>query len=217
MPTFETPEPIAVAVDVLSGDVTVIASDRTDTVVEVRPADESESDDVRAAGQVLIGFAAGNLTVKTPTQWRTYTPFGGNPSIRVTIELPAGSRLKGTASVGRFRCTGELGRCDLKLSAGDVTLERPAGSVTAKTGNGDIRVDDASRGVLRLETSLGELEVGIRPGCTAWLQARAKHGTVQNLMAPASQPEEDADTVQVHARNSFGNIIIRHATAVSRA
>lgn len=214
MPAFETPEPIAVTVDVLSGHVTVIASDRTDTVVEVRPADEAKKGDVRAAEQTEVDFVAGTLTVKAPRDWRTYTPFGGNPSIVVTIEVPTGSRLEGTAGVGRLLGTGELGQCDLEISAGDITVERPRGSVTAKTAKGNIRIGEASRGVLRLETSMGELEVGIRPGSAARLEVDAQHGTVQNLMQPADQPQDNAETVRVYARNSFGNVIVRHATAV---
>ncbi|WP_067462706.1 hypothetical protein [Nocardia amamiensis] len=212
--TFETPEPIAVTVDVLSGNVTVIASDRTDTVVEVRPADASKKGDVRAAEQTRIDFAAGILTVKTPKDWRTYTPFGGNPSIDMTIQVPTGSRLEGTAAVGRLLGTGELGQCDLEISAGDIIVDRPLGSVTAKTAKGDIRIGEASRGVLRLETSMGELEVGIRPGSAARLEVNAQHGTVQNLMQPVDRPQDNEDTVQVYARNSFGNVILRHATAV---
>jgi hypothetical protein len=71
MPTFETSEPIAVTADVLSGEVKVIASDRTDTVVEVRPGDESNKDDVRAAEQARVDFVSGTLTVKSPRSWRT--------------------------------------------------------------------------------------------------------------------------------------------------
>ncbi|MEU2014405.1 DUF4097 family beta strand repeat-containing protein [Nocardia sp. NPDC019302] len=213
MPTFETPKPIVVTVDVLSGNVTVIASDRTDTVVEVRPADGSRKGDVRAAEQTEVAFAAGTLTVKTPKDWRTYSPFGGNPSIEVTIEVPTGSRLKGTAAVGRLQGTGELGECDLEVSAGDITVERPGGSVTAKTAKGDIRIGEASRGVLRLETSMGELEVGISPGSAARLEANALSGAVQNLMRPVDRSQGKEDTVEVYARNSYGNIIIRHATA----
>jgi DUF4097 and DUF4098 domain-containing protein YvlB len=274
MPTFETPQPIAITVDVFLGDVTIIASDRTDTVVEVRPSDATEVD-----------FAGGNLTVKAPRGWKMYTPFSGDPSIDVTIEVPTGSRLHGTASVCRFLVTGELGQCELKTSVGDlqlekagplelqtsggnitvdqvvsranittstgivrireidgsavvknsngdstirevlgdlqvnaangnITVERPRGSVTAKTANGNIRIGDASRGTLQLETSVGELEVGIHPGSAAYLDVNAKHGTVQNLMDTADQPAQGEETVQVYARNSFGNIIIRHATAV---
>ncbi|QBS44537.1 DUF4097 family beta strand repeat-containing protein [Nocardia sp. CS682] len=210
MSTFQTPAPIAVTIDVLSGDVTVIASDRTDTVVEVRPADPAKKGDVRAAEQTQVEFTAGTLTVKTPKQWRTYTPFGGNPSITVTIEVPTGSQLKATAGVGRLLGAGELGECDLAIAAGDITVERPGDSVTAKVAKGDIRIGEAARGVLRLETAVGELEVGIHPGSAVRLETNALHGTVQNAMGPIRQLEE-AETVQVFARNSFGNITIRHA------
>ncbi|WP_327094278.1 hypothetical protein OIE68_29390 [Nocardia vinacea] len=213
MTTFQTPEPIAVTVEVLSGNVTVIASDRIDTIVEVRPADASKKGDVRAAEQTEVDFVAGTLTVKTPKDWRTYTPFGGNPSIEVTIEVPTGSRLDGTAGVGRLLGAGELGQCDLEIAAGDIIVERPRGSVTAKTAKGNIRIGEASRGVLRLETSMGELEVGIHPGSAARLETNAQYGTVQNQMQPVDRAERNADTVQVYARNSYGNIIIRHAIA----
>ena len=39
MPTFDTPEPITVVIDLSVGDVRITASDRADTVVEVRPTD----------------------------------------------------------------------------------------------------------------------------------------------------------------------------------
>ncbi|MBF6171932.1 hypothetical protein [Nocardia blacklockiae] len=214
MPTFATPEPIAVTVEILSGTVTVVASERADTVVAVRAADATKKGDVRAAEQTRVDFAEGTLTVRTPKDWRTYTPFGGNPSIEVTIEVPTGSRLAGTAGVGRLVATGEVGRCDLEIAAGDITIDRPLGAVTAKAAKGDIRIGEAARGVLRLETSMGELEVGIRPGSAARLEVDATHGTVRNLMAPAARPASDEDVVQVYARNSYGNVIVRHATAV---
>ncbi|MFI6366717.1 hypothetical protein ACIBG0_28660 [Nocardia sp. NPDC050630] len=213
MYAFQTPEPIAVTVDVLSGNVTVIAADRTDTVVEVRPADASKKGDVRAAEQTQVDFSDGTLTVKTPKDWRTYTPFGGNPSIEVIIEVPTGSRLEGTAGVGRLLGTGELGQCDLEIAAGDIIIERPRDSVTAKTAKGNIRIGEASRGVVRLETSMGELEVGISPSSAVLVETNAKHGTVQNQMQPVDRHAHNTDTVQVYARNSYGNIIIRHAIA----
>ncbi|MFI7003033.1 DUF4097 family beta strand repeat-containing protein [Nocardia sp. NPDC050175] len=210
MPAFQTPEPIAVTVEVPAGTVQVIASDRADTYVEVRPTDKSKKADVRVAEQTKVDFTAGTLTVKTPTGWRTYSPLGGNPSIEVIVEVPTGSRLKATAGLGQLLVTGELGESVLEIAAGDISVESPRGPVTAKVAKGDIRIGDASRGVLRLETSMGELEVGIRPGSAARLETNALSGTVQNLMAPV---DPAAETVHVYARNSFGNIIIRHATA----
>jgi hypothetical protein len=285
MPQFETPQPIAITVDMFLGHVKIIASDRTDTVVEVRPSDADKKDDVRAAQETEVDFAAGHLTVKAPTWWtKMNILFGANPSIDVTIEVPTGSRLHGTAHMCRFLVTGELGQCELKSHVGDlqldkanslklqssagnvtvdqvmsgasittngivrirqingsavvknihgdsmirevagdltvnaangnITVERPHGSVTAKTANGSIRVGDAARGTLRLETATGELEVGIHPGSAAYLDVHTKSGAIQNLMESADQPAQGEETVHVYARNSFGNITIRHATAV---
>ncbi|MGX1778107.1 hypothetical protein ACWIGW_38790 [Nocardia brasiliensis] len=213
MPTFTTPKPVALTVEVLSGDVTVIASDRVDSVVEVRAADATKKGDVLAAEQTKVAFVEGVLTVRTPKQWRTYTPFGGNPSIVVRVEVPNGSLLKASAAVGRLLVVGELRESDLEVAAGDITVERPGDAVTAKVAKGDVRVGDAVRGVLRLETSMGELEVGIRPGSAARLEVDAKSGTVQNHLGAVHRPATDEDTVQVYARNTFGNVIIRHAVA----
>ncbi|MFE9574936.1 hypothetical protein ACFYO1_00985 [Nocardia sp. NPDC006044] len=211
MTTFQTPEPIAVTIDVLSGDVTVIATERTDTVVTIQPADPAKKGDVRAAEHTQVTFAAGALTVQTPKDWRTYTPFGGNPSVAVTVEVPLGSQLKANAGVGRLAGIGELGRSDLEIAAGDIVVERPSDSVTAKVAKGDIRIREAARGVLRLETSMGELEVGIREGSGVRLETNAAHGAVQNVLGPVATTAGNAETVQVFARNSYGNIIIRHA------
>jgi hypothetical protein len=285
MPTFETPQPVAVTVDLYLGHVEIIASDRTDTVVEVRPSDAAKKDDVRAAQETEVDFAAGYLTVKAPTWWtKMNILFGANPSIDVTIEVPTGSRLHGTAHMCQFLVTGELGQCELKchvgnlqldkadslklqISAGNVTVdqvtggatittngivrvreingsavvknthgdstigevagdlqvnaahgnitvERPRGSVIAKTANGSIRVGDAVRGTLQLETATGELDVGIHPGSAAYLDVNTKSGAFQNLMESAGQPAQGEETVHVYARNSFGNIIVRPAAGI---
>ncbi|WP_067572653.1 DUF4097 family beta strand repeat-containing protein [Nocardia acidivorans] len=211
MPTFETPGPIAITADIPSGEVRVIASDRTDTVVTVRPADQSKKGDVRAAEQIHIDYAAGHLTVDTPKSWRTYAPFGGNPTIEVIIEAPTGSQLKATAAVGRLSSTGELSDCTLQIASGDIEIGRTTGSVTAKTSQGDIRIAEATRGTLDLQTSMGEVEVGITPGSAAQLDSNTHHGNVQNQLQPISPTTKDI--VHVHARNSYGNIIIRHANA----
>lgn len=214
MPTYPTPEPIAVSVEVLSGTVTVVAADRTDTVVTVRPADAAKKGDIRAAQQTRVDFAAGALAVTTPKEWRTYTPFGGNPSIEVTVEVPIGSRLTGTVAVGRLLASGGLGPCELEVAAGDVLVAGPLDSVTAKVAKGDIRVEEASRGELRLETSMGELQVGISAGSGAHLEVTALHGTVRNDVGPIGGVPSSGEMLRVRARNSFGDIVIRHAATV---
>src|SRR6202007_1456384 len=104
-------------------------------------SDVAKKDDVRAAQETKVDFAAGHLTVKGPSGWKMYAPPNAwrNPSIDVTVEVPAGSRLHGTASVCRFLVTGELGQCELKTSVGDMQLEK-AGPLELRT-TGNITVD----------------------------------------------------------------------------
>src|SRR6266542_7009435 len=95
MPVFDTPEPISVTVELGVGDIRIVASDRTDTIVEVRPSDEAKKSDVTAAEQTRVEYAGGRLLIKGPKNWRQYTFRGGGESIDVQIELPAGSHLRG--------------------------------------------------------------------------------------------------------------------------
>ena len=91
MPTFDTPEPILVTLELGVGDVRIAASDRTDTNVEVRPTDPcQEVRRRRRASKRASNYSAGRLLIKAPKGWRRYTPRGGGDSIDVQIELPGG-------------------------------------------------------------------------------------------------------------------------------
>ncbi|MEV6771098.1 hypothetical protein AB0N05_21010 [Nocardia sp. NPDC051030] len=213
MTVFQTPAAITVDAEVLSGTLTVIASDRNDTVVDIRPSDASKKADVRAAEQIKVDFTDGVLTVNTPKNWRNHSPFSGTPTVEVRIEVPTGSALKAVGGVGHLLGLGALGVVDMEIASGDIIVERPLGSVTAKAAQGDIRIVEAARGVMQLETSVGELEVGIRPGSAVRVETNTPHGSVHNQLSSVA-PSETGDSVQVFARNSFGNIIIGHAAAV---
>lgn len=70
MPSFETPEPISVTVQLGTGDLRFLAEDRTDTVVEVLPTDPERDGDVRLAGQTQVTYAGGRLHIKAPSSAR---------------------------------------------------------------------------------------------------------------------------------------------------
>ena len=158
MPAYHTPEPISVTVELGLGDIRIAASDRTDTIVEVRPSDSAKRSDVTAAEQTRVEYAGGRLLVKAPKGWRQYAPRGGGESIDVHIELPAGSHVRGEAGIAAFRCTGRLGECRYKTGIGDVRLGE-AGAVELKTGSGDITVDQAA-GDAELTTGSGAVRIG---------------------------------------------------------
>jgi len=153
--------------------------------------------------------SGGNITVDQVVSRANITTSTGIVRIR---EIDGSAVIKNSNGDSTIREV--VGDLQVNAANGNITVERPRGSVTAKTANGNIRIGDASRGTLRLETSVGELEVGIHPGSAAYLDVNTKAGTVQNLMETADQPAQSEETVQVYARNSFGNIIIRHATAI---
>ena len=124
-------------------------------------------------------------------------------------ELAAGGVLKnsnGVTVVGAAR-----GPVKVRSANGDITVEEAADDVEAKTANGAVRVLDAVRGSLTLETAMGEIEVGIRGGSAAWLDVTTKFGRVRNEMTASGAPAEHADKVEVHANTAFGDITVRRA------
>ncbi len=70
MPVFDTPESIIIDIDLPVGDAEIIASDRVDTVVEVRPRNASSKSDISAAEQTTVAYDAGRLTIRSPKSWR---------------------------------------------------------------------------------------------------------------------------------------------------
>ena len=164
MPAFATPEPISVTIELSAGDVRIIASDRTDTVIEVRPRDDSRASDIKAAEQTQVEYSSGRLLVKSRQRNFIYEgarsvigPGRGSP-VDVTIELPAGSHLQGDSGMGEFGCEGRLGECQLKTGLGNIRLDH-ASALHLKTGMGDIAVDRAS-GDADVTTGSGEVRIG---------------------------------------------------------
>jgi hypothetical protein len=118
MPTFETPGPIAATVVAGGAQVRVTASDRADTVVLVEPADKASKKDVRVASKTKVGFAGGQLSVKTTVSG------GKNGSVVITIDLPAGSSLVAYLAHASFHADGPLGECELHMGSGRAQLDR---------------------------------------------------------------------------------------------
>jgi hypothetical protein len=157
MPTFDTPGPIAVTAELGVGDLRVVASDRTDTIVEVRPSDPTKKADVTAAEQTRVEYADGRLLIKTPKSWRQLTWRGGGESIDVQVDLPAGSHLRGDAGVAALHCRGRLGECRYRTGVGEIQLDQ-AGPVQLKTGGGDVTVDRVT-GDANVVTGSGALRI----------------------------------------------------------
>jgi hypothetical protein len=283
MPTFETPEPISVSLEIGVGDARIVASDRTDTVVDVRPSDPTKPGDVTAAEQTRVDYAGGSLRIKAPKGWRQWTFRGGGESIDVRIELPVDSQVRAAAGVAAVHASGRLGECRVQVGVGDIQLESPGSvhlktgagdivvesvaghaeittgtggvevaridgtaavknssgdtwigeatgdlrvsaasgkisvdragaTVAAKTAFGDVRVGEVAHGAVVAQSAYGSVAVGVRDGVPAWLDLHTGFGNVENGLEAAERPGRDEDAVEVRARTSFGDIVIRRSS-----
>ena len=284
MPEFDTPEPITVEMDLLIADVRLTASERVNTVIDVRPSDPAEDNDVLAAERTHVERTPAGLLIRTarPRGMGLIGPTSRTGSVNVSIELPAGSVVRGDAAMGAFRTTGPLGECRLKTGAGhirldqvgpadlrtgaggievdriagpaevstgsgrirlgevggpvvvknsngetwigevdadlrvhgangQVTVGRAAGDVDVTTGNGDIRVGGVTRGSAALKTGFGEIEIGLSAGTAARLDMYTHFGRVHNQLTAADGPQASDQVVEVRARTSYGDIVIRRS------
>jgi hypothetical protein len=281
MPSFETPQPIVLSIELSQGMVEVIAGERTDTVVTLTPTDPDRPADIEAARKTVIDLANGTISVRMPKPGGIAAPVIGwkrSGSVDVIVELPAGSSLRADTGVADFRCEGRLGDVDVrtgvgnvrldqtggvrvhsgtgrfaveeasgnaeivtagdmtigavsgnaevkningktwigwvgghvkvKSANGDVTIDDAGGDVMVKTANGHIRLGQIARGSTTVETAAGGLEIGIREGTAAWIDANTRFGRVQSNLSPADDPDPSVETVQVRARTAFGDVLI---------
>ncbi|GAA4606616.1 DUF4097 family beta strand repeat-containing protein [Actinoallomurus liliacearum] len=158
MPTFATPEPISATLDASIAEFRVTASDRGDTVVEVRPADASKASDVRAAEETTVEYAHGRLLVKGPKRRasRILGP-GKDAAVQIDVELPVGSDLHASSGFGSIHCAGRLGDCELSSGAGVIRLE-DAGTLQARTGGGDVTAGRVA-GDVKITTGVGAIRL----------------------------------------------------------
>ncbi|MFG1625069.1 DUF4097 family beta strand repeat-containing protein [Kribbella sp. NPDC049227] len=216
MQKFDTPTTISAVLDIPAGRVQFIAADRSDTTVDVRPANASKSRDVKLAEQTTVEYADGVLRIEAPT---TTQILGSSGSIEVTVQLPAGSGIEAKAASAEFRGVGRLGdvaydsshgaikideAASLRLAtqAGDVSVGRLNGSAEITTAKGDITIAEAVRGDVVLRTQVGNVSVGTAAGVSASLDAGTTVGRIQNSLKNTG----DATDLTIHATTTQGDI-----------
>ncbi|MEU8761150.1 DUF4097 family beta strand repeat-containing protein [Streptomyces sp. NPDC048659] len=221
MRSFAATAPVTALVHIPAGRVRLVAADRADTTVEVRPADAAKGQDVKAAERVEVSFADGILQVAAPEPERKL--LGSSGTVEVTVHLPAGSRVDAEVAAGELLGTGPLGEVVLETAQGPVALEEAAsarirvqdghitvgrltGPAELSTRQGDITVTEAVRGAVELRTERGDLVIGAAPGVSATLDAGTGHGRVANSFRNA---EGAAAALTVRATTSYGDITAR--------
>jgi DUF4097 and DUF4098 domain-containing protein YvlB len=218
MQKFDTPTPISAVLDIPAGRIRFIAADRADTAVEVLPADASKGRDVKVAEQTEVEYGDGVLRIEASAKNQFLGPSG---SIEVTVQLPAGSRVKAKAASAELRAVGRFGdvafegahgviKLDEAASVrvttvgGDVSVGRLNGPAEISTGKGDIRIAEAVRGAVVLRTQAGDVSVGAAHGVSASLDAGTTYGRIHNALK-----NEGAADLNIHATTAYGDIVAR--------
>ncbi|MDH6543529.1 DUF4097 family beta strand repeat-containing protein [Streptomyces sp. SPB4] len=221
MQTFDTTAPVSVVLDIPAGHIRLVAADRADTTVEVRPADGSKSRDVKAAERTTVEYADGILRIGAAEAGNRL--LGNSGSVELTVQLPAGSHVEAKAAAAELRGVGRLGDVTfegaqatveldesastrLTVQAGDITVARLTGPARISTQKGHLRIAEAHRGTVELRTEHGDITVGAARGTSATLDAGTAHGRVHNTLRNADGADAALD---IRATTSYGDITAR--------
>ena len=124
---------------------------------------------IDSAAALTLRSGAGDITVEHVTGHAEITTGSGEVRVR---------RLDGTAVIKNSNGDTWVGAAggDLRVKAanGNVAIDLAQASVVAKTANGGLRVGEAVRDSVVLETHVGDVEIGIREGTDAWLDVSAE-------------------------------------------
>ncbi|WP_424920655.1 DUF4097 family beta strand repeat-containing protein [Streptomyces sp. wa13] len=220
MQNFDTPAAVRAVLDIPAGRIQFIAADRTDTTVEIRPANPSRSRDVRTAEQTEVTYADGVLRIKAPEAKNRL--IGNSGSVEVTVQLPAGSGVEAKSGAAEFRGVGRLGdvafdgghrsvKLDEAASArltgldAHITVGRLNGPGDISTQRGDLKITEAVRGQLTLNTQQGDITVGAARGVSASLDAGTSYGRIDNALRNA----DSTPGLSIRATTSQGDITAR--------
>ena len=219
MQTFATPAPITAILDIPAGRIQFTAADQAETMVEVRPADPSESRDVKLAEQTTAAYSDGILRITASAGNRV---FGSSGAVEVTVQLPAGSRVEAKAASAQFTTAGQLGdvtfdsaqstvKVDEAATArlttvdGDIAVGRLGGDAELRTVRGDLQVTEATHGTVVLRTETGAITVGAAAGVSATLDAGTTLGRIHNALKNTG----GTPGLNIHATSTLGDITAR--------
>jgi len=196
MPTYDTPTPIDLAINLQVGWIEVLAGDRADTIVTVSASNPAKAVDRRGAEETKVAFDGQRVTVTGPRPRLSW--IGPTESVDVKVELPTGSRFTAEIAVGGLRTVGRLGATRIKSSMGPVDVEA-TGDLWLRAGHGTATLGTAE-GSVEITADHGQIRVGTVTGDAI---LKASHGAIV-----VGESGGDLD-----AKLSYGDLEIRTALA----
>jgi DUF4097 and DUF4098 domain-containing protein YvlB len=154
--TFETPGPVTVALQVMSGDIEVVVDDVPRTTVEISGYAKDELPRVSCDPMPDGGYRV-SVEHKPKKFWGIRFSFGGGLEIRLTV--PAGTTVDGSSGAADLDATGTLAALAFRTGSGDLHFDDVTGDVQLSCASGDIEGRSVG-GHLAFKGASGDIDVG---------------------------------------------------------
>jgi hypothetical protein len=191
MPEFDCTGPITLALRMGGGGAEIVAEERGTALIEVMPADQSDTAR-EAAANTRVELHGDTLVVQTPegTGWM----FRRGPRVRIAARVPLDTTLALKVSSADMRCTGRYAVATIGTASGDVYVEHVTGTAAINAASGDVRLDRVD-GQLGVVAASGDTAVGQIAGD---LDAKSASGDIDVTEAGGS----------VRAKTASGDITV---------
>lgn len=223
MPTFPTPQPVALRIRNGAGRISVAVADTTETTVDLEALNDAGA---RAIESTIVEHHGQTVTVEIPTKGGL---LGRSPAVAISVCAPLGSTLSavggsadidvgdgfagvdttagsGTISIGRVEgdvharsgsgtvsLAGGTGAINIGTGSGDITITDAGADTSVATGSGDIRITTIA-GTAATKTGSGDVVVGELDG-----QLETKSGSGDTSV-------ERARAGAIHVRSASGDV-----------
>ncbi len=153
---FQHPTPVAIALRVYSGVVTLHAEDRDTVEVTVEAMDGKDSSR-EAADKTRVVLEGDGLHIEVPGNdsfiWRR------SSKLAITARVPRGSSVSGKSASADVQAGGSWSGFTIDVASADVEIAEVTGDASLNAASGDLSVGRVG-GSLRIETTSGDLRVG---------------------------------------------------------
>lgn len=195
MPTFQTPEPVTLIVELASGALLVTADAIATTEIELRPARPGDGDAQDLIDQARIDHHGERVTVHLPEGRRAHLRH--SPDVVIDVRVPIGSRLVAKTKSADVTAEGELGDTRVATGSGDVRLADVDGSLVVESGSGDVRAATIA-GDASIKTASGDVVIGT---CCSDIKIHTASGGIAVDLAEAD----------IDARTASGDIVVHQS------
>lgn len=157
--TFDTPRPISLRVDQVSGQLEVVAAGHGSTEVRMSPLHPEDGGAAAYVAQARIELDGDALRINLP---HAHPLRRQHPQILTRVVVPAGSAVDLRTAAASLTTEGALGDVSVKSASSTVTVDH-AHDVTVRTGAGDVEVGQAT-GRVSVKSASSRVAIGRADG-----------------------------------------------------